>query len=135
MKLKLDDLFSLEPDKVLNEINNKINNTIYSVDLFNSHFNTFQISKDLEDFLYNFGTMNIQPKFDGIIKVLNNEIKYLILDKIDENSLKYKNYYNQKEFIEKADLAKEEINKIYINNINKAVDNYGKEEYPNNLEK
>ena len=135
MKLKLDDLFSLEPDKVLNEINNKINNTIYSVDLFNSHFNTFQISKDLEDFLYNFGTMNIQPKFDGIIEVLKNEAKYLIVNKIDKNSLEYTNYYDNKEFIEKADLAKEEINKIYINNINKAVDNYGKEEYPNNLEK
>ena len=135
LKLKLDDLFSLEPDKVLNEINNKINNTIYSVDLFNSHFNTFQISKDLEDFLYNFGTMNIQPKFDGIIEVLNNEAKYLIVNKIDKNSLEYTNYYDNKEFIEKADLAKEEINKIYINNINKAVDNYGKEEYPNNLEK
>ena len=135
MKLKLDDLFSLEPDKVLNEINNKINNTIYSVDLFNSHFNTFQISKDLKDFLYNFGTMNIQPKFDGIIEVLKNEAKYLIVNKIDKNSLEYTNYYDNKEFIEKADLVKEEINKIYINNINKAVDNYGKEEYPNNLEK
>jgi len=135
LKSKLDDLFSLEPDIVLNEINNKINNTLYSVDLFNSHFNTFKISQDLEDFLFNFGTMNIQPKFDGIIKVLNNEIKYLILDKIYENSLKYKNYYNQKEFIEKADLINEEIKNIYIHNINKAIDNYGKEDYPNNLEK
>ena len=45
LKSKLDDLFLLEPDIVLNEINN--NNILNSIDLFNSHFNTFQISKNL----------------------------------------------------------------------------------------
>jgi len=135
LKSKLDDLFSLEPDIVLNEINNKINNTLYSVYLFNSHCNSFQISQDLEDYLYNFGIMNIQPKFNGIMKILNNEAKYIIVNKIDNNSLEYKNYYDNKEFIEKVDLTNEEIKKIYINNINEAINNYGKEEYPINLEK
>ena len=69
LKSKVDDFFSLEPDIVLNEINNKINNTLYSINEYNSHFKTFKISEDLEDFLFNFGKMNIQPKFDGIIKV------------------------------------------------------------------
>ena len=135
LKLKLDDFFSLEPDLVLNEISNKINNTLYSINEYNSHFNTFKISEDLEELLDNFGKMNIQPKFDGIIKALNFEVKNIILNKIDKNSLEYKNYYEVKEFIEKVNLSKNEIKKKYINEINEAIDNYGKEEYPNNLEK
>ena len=102
LKSKLDDLFSLESDIVLNEINNKINNTLYLINIFNSHLNTFQISKDLEDFLYNFGTMNIQPTFNGIIEALP---KIIIVNK----TLEYKNYYDNKEFIEKANLTNEEI--------------------------
>jgi len=121
LKSKLDDLFSLEPDIVLNEINNKINNTLYSIYLFNSHLNSFQISQDLENYLYNFGTMNIQPKFNGIKDILNNEAKYIIVNKIDKNSLEYKNYYDNKEFIEKVNLTNKEIKKIYINNINEAI--------------
>ena len=135
LKSKLNDFFSLEPDIVLNEINNKINNTLYSINEYNSHFNTFKISEKLEDFLFNLGKMNIQPKFDEIIKVLNFEVKNIIVNKIDKNYLEYKNYYEIKEFIEEANLSKNEIKKKYINEINEAIDNYGKEEYPNNLEK
>jgi len=130
LKSKLDNLFSLESDIVLNEINNKINNTLYSINIFNSHFNTFQISKDLEDFLYNFGTKNIQPTFNGIMEVLPKGIIFL------NKTLEYKNNYDNKEFIEKARLTFEEIKNKFINNINDAIDNYGKgEEYQDNLEK
>ena len=135
LKSKLDDLFSLDPDTVLNEINNKINNTLYLVDSFNSHFNTFQISENLKDFLNSFGVMNIQPKFKDLIGILNYEARDIIVSKIDKNYLEYKNSYEMGKFIEKADLINEEIKKNYINIINEAIDNYGKEEYPNILEK
>jgi hypothetical protein len=135
LKSKLDDLFSLDPDTVLNEINNKINNTLYLVDSFNSHFNTFQISENLKDFLNSFGVMNIQPKFKDLIGILNYEARDIIVSKIDKNYLDYKNSYEMGKFIEKADLINEEIKKNFINIINEAIDNYGKEEYPNILEK
>ena len=135
LKSKLDDLFSLEPDEVLKEINNKINNTLYSIDRFNSHFKTFQISENLEDFLNNFGTLNIQPKFKNIMEVLNYETKNIISKTMAKNILEYKNYYNKEEFIENVDLAYKEIRDNYINNINDSIYNYGMEEYPNNLEK
>ncbi len=135
LKSKLDDLFSLEPESVLNDINNKINNTLYSIDRFNSHFNTFQISENLENFLNNFGELNIQPKFDGILGILNHETKNIIVNTLDKNSMEYKNYYNNEEFIEKIDLTNNEIKDKYINNINDTIYNYGIEEYSNNLEK
>ena len=135
LKSILDDLFSLDPDTVLNEINNKINNTLYLVDRFNSHFNTFKISDNLIDFLNNFGEMNIQPKFKEIIGILNYEVRDIVVNKIDKNYLEYKNFYEMEKFIEKANLINEEITNKYINNVNEAIDNYGKEEYPNNLEK
>ena len=135
LKSKLDDLFSLDPDTVLNKINNKINNTLYLVDRFYSHFNTFQISGGLKDFLNNYGKMNVQPKFQDLIGIVNYEARDIIISKIDKNYLDYKNYYEEEKFIEKADLINEEIKMKYINNINEAIDNYGKEEYPNILEK
>ena len=52
-----------------------------------------------------------------------------------KNSIEYKNYYNNEEFIEKVNLTNKEIKNKYINNINEAINNYGIEEYPNNLEK
>ena len=135
LKSKLDDLFSLEPDTVLKDINNKMNNTLYSIDRFNFHFNTFQISENLANFLNNFGELNIQPKFEGIIGILNHETKDMIVNSLNKNSIEYKNYYNKEEFIEKVDLINTEIEDKYINNINDTIYNYGIEEFPNNLEK
>ena len=134
LKLDIDDLFSLELDTVLNEINNKINSTLDSIHRYNSHLNTFKISENLKDFLNNFGSVNIQPKFNGIMQILNEEVKENIFKKIDINSLEYKKFYDHKEFIDKTNLLNEEI-KMYINNINEAINNYGLEEFANNLEK
>ena len=132
---RLDDFFLLEPNTVLNEINNKINSTLYSIERFNSHLNTFQISENLKDFLNNFGAKNIQPKFNRIMELLDYGAKENIINKIDINSLNYKNFYDKKEFIEKVNLLIEEITKMYINNITEAIDIYGNEKYQNNLEK
>ena len=135
LKAKIDDLFSLEPDTVLNDINNKINNTLYSINKFNSHFNTFKISENLPNFLNNFGKINVYPKFINLIDILNFETKNGIIKTVDKNSLDYKNYYNLEEFTKKSNNTQSEIQKNYINNINKTIDNYGKEQYVNNLDK
>ena len=135
LKSKLDDLFSLEPDEVLTEINNKINNTLASIDRYNSHFNSFKISENLVDFLNNFGKNNILPKFDGVMSILNSETKDNIIKTIDKNSLDYKNYFSTEEFTKTTDNSYLKIQNKYIQSINSSIDKYGKEEYPNNLEK
>ena len=134
LKSKIDDIFSLEPDYVLNDINNKINNTLRYIDKFNTHFTTFKISENFVDFLNDYGKNNIQPKFDGILDILNQETKNKITDTIGKNSKNYIDYFNDKEFIEKSNNTITDIDKKYIKNINESIEEYGKDKYPNNLE-
>ena len=134
LKSILDDLFSLEPDSVLNDINNKINNTLRSIEKFKAHFTTFEVSNNLVDYLNNYGKYNIQPKFDGILDILNKETKNKITDTVGKNSKDYINYFNDKEFVEKLNNTFINIDKKYIKNINESIEEYGKENYPNNLE-
>jgi hypothetical protein len=52
LKVKIDDLFSLDPDEVLSDINNKMDNTLNSIDRYNKHFGDgIKISTNLENFL------------------------------------------------------------------------------------
>ena len=134
LKANLDDVFSLEPDSVLNDINNKINNTLRSIKKFNNHLTDFKISDNFVEFLNNYGNNNIKPKFDGILSVLNEQTKDKIIETIGENSKNYINYFNDKEFIEKSNNTYINVDKKYIKNINESIEEYGKENYPNNLE-
>ena len=134
LKANLDDLFSLEPDEVLNDINNKINNTLRVIDRYNNHLNDFKISDNFVDFLNNYGNDIIKPKFDGILDILNQETKNTVVEKIGENSKNYIDYFNDKEFLEKSNNTYINIDKKYIKNINESIEEYGKENYPNNLE-
>ena len=61
LKSKIDDLFSLDSDQVLYEVNEKINNTLESINEYNNYFETFKISKDTYDFLNNYGNSSIKP--------------------------------------------------------------------------
>ena len=46
LQSKIDDLFSLDSDKVLFEVNEKINNTLDAINEYNKFFDTFSISND-----------------------------------------------------------------------------------------
>ena len=131
LKSKFDDIFILEPDITLNDINNKINNTLNSINEFNSHFNTFKISENLPNFLNNFGINYIYPEFSGLINLIS---KNTDLKTIDKNFKDYLNYLNIEEFTQKSDNIHSKIETTYIEYINNIIDNYGKEQYPNNLE-
>ena len=135
LKSILDDIFSLEPDSVLNDINIKINNTLRSIDKFNNHFTSFKISDNLVDYLNNYGKNNIQPKFNGILDILNKETKNKIIETIEKNSKDFIEYFNEKEFIEKSNNTYINIDKKFIKNINESIEEYGNENYPFNLEK
>lgn len=125
----------MDPDTVLQDINIKINNTLNSIEHFNSHFKLFNISNNLKNYLNDFGTNNIQPKFEGLMNILNRETKDEIINTIDKNSEEYINYFNDAEFIEKSDASYNEIKEKYIENINSGIIDYGKEEYLDKLEK
>ena len=46
LQSKINDLFSLDSDKVLFEVNEKINNTLGAINEYNRFFDTFSISND-----------------------------------------------------------------------------------------
>lgn len=134
LKVNIDDIFTLDPDEVLDDINNKMDNTLASIYNYNDHFDTFKISENFENFLYYYGFTNIQPIFTRILNIFNEATKNGIEDAIEKNADNYKNYYDKEEFYKKADNIGKSINKNYFENLNKIIYNYGIEEYPNKLE-
>ena len=134
LKINIDDLFSLDPDEVLNDINNKNNNTLSAIKKYNDYFDTFKISENLGNFLNYFGILNVQPKFTRLIDLYNEATNDGILNAIVQNSDDYLNYYNTEEFIKKTNNILTDIKKNYIENLNKGISDYGIEDYPDNLE-
>ena len=134
LKNKIDDYFTLEPDSVLNDINLKLNNTLNSIERYKKHFNTFKISDDLTRFLNNYGDNSIKPNFEQFINVVNEATKDKISSTVETNAVDYINYFNQEEFNKQTNHIYSNIKEQYIDNINIAINNYGIDDYPNNLE-
>ena len=133
-KSQIDDYFTIEPDTVLNDINLKLNNTIYSIKQYNEHFNKFSISSDLTDFLNKYGDNSIKPKFEQFNIVVNDATKNKIISTVEKNSENYINNFNLEEFNVQSNNIFSNIKEEYIESIKNAINEYGIETYPNNLE-
>ena len=134
LKSRIDDLFTVEPDSVLNDINNKMNNTLVSIKNFNAHLNTFQISDNLINYLNNYGETQVQPLFEQLLSILNRETKHAILVNLDENIEKYNNNFNLNEFINKSDNIYLKFKNDYIEKELDNINTYGTTNYPLHLE-
>ena len=134
LKSKIDDLFIIEPDIVLNDINLKINNTIDSIKKFNSHLNTFQISEELINYLNDYGEIKIKPFYESLINLLNSKTKNRIIFSIEENCKNYEKYFNLRDFIEQSNNVYLKFETNYINKMKDNINNYGINNYPEHLE-
>jgi hypothetical protein len=128
VKIILDDIYTIDPDDILNDINNKINLTSKSIKEYYNHFATYKISTELADYLYNYGKNEVQPLFYDI-QILNNDIfKESILINVDKNSQNYENSYNYQIFNEKVNSIYTQIENNFITNLNESghlyYDNY-----------
>ena len=128
IKIILDDIHSIDSDDVLNEINTKLNTTSDSINEYYNHFDTFNISEELVEYLYNYGKKEVQPLF-GDLQIPNNDIfRESILLNVDKNSEEYENSYNFELFKEKVDSFYEQIKNNFIINMNESgysyYDNY-----------
>ena len=133
-KSEIDDYFTLETDEVLSDINLKLNKTLNSINKYNEHFNNFSISKDLGQFLNNYGENSVKPNFQQFINLVNEATKNKIILTVDQNSLDYINSFNLEEFNEKIQGVFSNIKEEFFDNINNTIKEYGIEEYPNNLD-
>ena len=75
IKLYIDGLFTLAPEEILDEINNKLNNTLGLINQYSDNFKNFKISDELIEYLNDFGESFILPAFEDIYSFINNLIK------------------------------------------------------------
>ena len=135
LKIQLDKIFTLNSDSVLNNLQNKLNETSSAYKEYIEQFNTFKISKEVYEFLDNFGDNFIVPKYKNIKDILNKRTEELIINNLETLSNEFIDEYSINKF-------KEEINKtnknlsIYFKNFESILDKYGHIEsiYSKNLE-
>ena len=134
LKILLDDLFTIQPDSVLEDINLKVNNTLDSIEKFNSHLNKVKISEQLINYLNSYGETKIRPIYESMIEFLNYETKDKIIANIEENSQNYIQNLNLSDFIPYSNYLYSLFETNYINPIKDNINTYGINDYPTNLE-
>ncbi len=135
LQIELEDIFQIEPDAVLKDINVKINNTLDSIKKFNSNLNTFKISDELINYLNSYGETKIKPSYELLINSLNNETNNKIILNLEETSKNYEKYFNPRDFIEQTNNTYSRFYNNYIEKMKKNINDYGTTHYPANLEK
>jgi len=133
LKSKLDDLFSLDSDQVLYEVNQKINNTLDSIYEYNNYFETFEITGDMYDFLNGYSNSTIKPVFEKFKNELNKATKDKLSENVNRNSKQIESL-SANNFIAQSDNISRYFNKSYFTNISSSIDSYGKDNYINNLD-
>ena len=76
---KMEGLFTLDLEEILDEINLQINKTIISIDEYYFHLNLFRIPKELREYLNNYGRYNIKPIYDEFKNTLDEISKNQII--------------------------------------------------------
>ena len=96
LKVEIDNCFTLEPEEVLNDINNKLNITLNSInDYYNNKFN---ISEDFKDYLNNYGNDIIKPYYTQLINFIDESTKDIIINNINKHIKDYEDKLNIEEF-------------------------------------
>ena len=119
--LKFDHLFSLDIEEVLNETNNKMNDTLDSIKEYKTHFDSFKIPEELILFFQTYVNNEIQPVYQGLDILINKKKEKITLEYLQIYSKYYENIYK---FINKKEKTYSLID-IIVNEIN----SYGKSEY------
>ena len=136
LKERLDDLFSSKEEKSLNVINNNINKTLESIQLYNDYLSNFQISENVNKFFISYSEINLLPIFQKFNLDLNKKMKEIIIKEIKNNSLEIENL-TPLIFENKAKEIHADLFNNYINYIKDRFNDYGNTElnYKINLEK
>ena len=134
LKSQLDDILSIDPDDVLNEINTKLNSTLEAMNDYYNHFEQFVLPKGIREYLYSYGEKEIHPFCLDFKLLIDNLYKDVIISNLDKNSDDYEKSYNYGTFIQKSNDVFNKIKNEYIENINHYSHLYY-DNYEENLEK
>ena len=135
IKVNLDDIFSLDSNSILSNIQNKLNKTKIAIDNYDKHYATVKLPEETITFLDNFGNNYIANKYKQIKDLLNDKTTELVIKNLEKLSNEYREEYS-------IEFFKEEINKIdnnitsYYKDFKKILDNYGsiEDKYEKNLD-
>ena len=135
-KTDINEIFTLDPDNVLSEIENKLNNTLRAVEAYNLHFNSFNIPDNVKKFLELYIQNTISPRYVEINNILSAATKDLIINNLETNSENFKNSLNSEEFESKNKEINSNLTNSF-NKINESLNSYGtiESKYLENLEK
>ena len=135
IKVQFDDLFSLDPDNILNDINTKLNNTQKAIKDYNEYLKTFQISQDILSYIENFGNNKIKPCYESFLNLMNEITKKAVLDNLEINSKTYENSYDKNQILKLLNNLSNELENKYIKIMNDSINSYGIDDYEDNLNK
>ena len=124
LKSQIGDFFSLGTDQVLNEVNQKINNTLNAIQNYNEYFESFEIPNSITEYLNDYGKQYIHPLFQKMKVELNKVTKNIIFKNIDNNSQKIENL-NSNDFNAVVDNCYTYFNNNYITSISDVFNSYG----------
>ena len=126
-KIKLDNLFTLDSDKILNQINQKIANITDLIKEYNNLIENFKLSDELMSYLNNYANDNIIPCFKGLNNILSESINKQVelMDNNYNNSLNFDIFRN----------TYLSIKEKYFENIKRSINSYGTSDYEQNLDK
>ena len=133
IKSEIDDIFSSDIDEILNKTNNKMNETLDSIKEYNTHFNSFKIPEQLINYLETYGDNVIQKAYDGIEALINKETKNITLNYLEKNENNFKKNLNIEQIIEIKNNTYNSIKYNLIDKILEKINEYGINEYLNNL--
>ena len=124
LMIEMGDLFVLESENILEEINLQINNTLDSINQYNSILNKFKIPEELVKYLNTFGGNNIKPIYDEFKKRLDEISNNQIILNFEKNSNNFENLFNKDEFIKISNSTLLNLKENYIDNILNYTNNY-----------
>ena len=119
----LDQIEIMEPDDILNDIDNKLNQTLKAIDDYNTHFKSFKIPEGIISYLKKYVGADILPNYNDINDIIEVYTKNYVIDNLDENSEKFLNSYSIDNYEKKSNEIKGNLTD-YINNFNNIVNKY-----------
>ena len=124
LNIEMDDLFVLESENILEDINIQIINTLESINDYKSNLNNFMISEELVTYLNNFGQNNIKPIYDEFKKKVDEISNDQIIKNFEKNSNNYEKSFNLDKFITNSNSTYLNIKENYIDNMLNYANNY-----------
>ena len=134
-RVYINQIFTLNTDSVLSDIEKKLNNTVKAVELYNAHFKTFKISPEVQNYLDNFGRDVIYPCYEYIKGLLDTATKEIIIENLNKKAEEFENEYSIEKFENKTNQINIELNN-YFDSMNNSLKSYApsEDDYKINLE-